>query len=207
TRAAVPKSCWPISPCPRASIRGRTARARWLPTGASANSLISSWDSPPHPTCTSATSSFSRRAAARSRRGTPAPGSSANSPRAAGSKNDYDKAVEPFEKHAEMALRMKDFASFKANWQPKSENIRQIASELNLGLDSLVFVDDNPAEIEIVKQFVPEVGTLLLGPDPSEYVAQLQDARWFEPKSLTAEDLERSGQYRQEAQRQELLSS
>ena len=126
---------------------------------------------------------------------------------AACSKNDYDKAVEPFEKHPEMALRMKDFASFKANWQPKSENIRQIASELNLGLDSLVFVDDNPAEIEIVKQFVPEVGTLLLGPDPSEYVAQLQDARWFEPKSLTAEDLERSGQYRQEAQRQELLSS
>ncbi len=123
------------------------------------------------------------------------------------SKNDYDKAAEPFEKHPEMALRMTDFASFKANWQPKSENIRQIAKDLNLGLDSLVFVDDNPAEIEIVKQFVPEVGTLLLGPDPSEYVAQLQDTRWFEPKTLTAEDVERAGQYRQEAQRQELLSS
>lgn len=123
------------------------------------------------------------------------------------SKNDYDKAAEPFEKHPEMALRMQDFASFKANWNPKSENIRQIAKDLNLGLDSLVFVDDNPAEIEIVKQFVPEVATLLLGPDPSEYVSQLQDARWFEPKTLTAEDLERAGQYRQEAQRQELLSS
>ena len=123
------------------------------------------------------------------------------------SKNDHDKAAEPFEKHPEMALRMSDFASFKANWQPKSENIRQIAQELNLGLDSLVFVDDNPAEIEIVNQFVPEVATLLLGPDPSEYVAQLQDMRWFEPKTLTAEDLERAGQYRQEAQRQELLSS
>src|SRR5439155_1730120 len=71
----------------------------------------------------------------------------------------------------------------------------------------VVGVDDNPAEIEIVNQFVPEVATLLLSPDPSEYVAQLQDMRWFEPKTLTAEDLERAGQYRQEAQRQELLSS
>ena len=123
------------------------------------------------------------------------------------SKNDHEKAVEPFEKHPEMVLRMKDFVCFKANWEPKSENIRQIAKELNLGLDSLVFVDDNPAEIEIVRQFVPEVNTLLLGPDPSEYTGQLQDARWFEPKSLTAEDRERVEQYRQEAQRQELLSA
>jgi FkbH-like protein len=123
------------------------------------------------------------------------------------SKNDHDKAVEPFEKHPEMVLRMKDFVSFKANWQPKSENIRQIAQELNLGLDSLVFVDDNPAEIEIVRQFVPEVTTIPLGPDPSEYVATLQDARCFEPKGLTAEDVERVSQYKQEAQRQELLGS
>ena len=123
------------------------------------------------------------------------------------SKNDHDKAVEPFEKHPEMALRMKDFVCFKANWEPKSENIRAIAKELNLGLDSLVFVDDNPAEIEIVNQFVPEVHTLLLGPDPSEYAAQVQNARFFEPKSLTPEDIERVEQYRQEAQRQELLSS
>ncbi len=123
------------------------------------------------------------------------------------SKNDHDKAVEPFEKHPEMALHMKDFVSFKANWQPKSENIRQIATELNLGLDSLVFIDDNPAEIEIVRQFVPEVSTLLLGPDPSEYVDLLQDARYFEPRSITPEDVERVSQYKQEAQRQELLSA
>jgi FkbH-like protein len=123
------------------------------------------------------------------------------------SKNDQDKAVEPFEKHPEMVLHMKDFVSFKANWQPKSENIRQIATELNLGLDSLVFIDDNPAEIEIVKQFVPEVSTLLLGPDPSEYVGLLQDARYFEPQRITSEDVERVSQYKQEAQRQELLAS
>jgi FkbH-like protein len=123
------------------------------------------------------------------------------------SKNDYDKAVEPFEKHPEMVLRMKDIVAFKANWQPKSENIRQIAAELNLGLDSLVFIDDNPAEIEIVRQFVPEVETVLLSQDPSEYVGALQDARYFEPKSVTAEDLGRVDQYRQEARRQELLTA
>jgi len=123
------------------------------------------------------------------------------------SKNDHDKAVEPFEKHPEMVLRMKDFVCFKANWQPKSENIRQIARDLNLGLDSLVFIDDNPAEIEIVKQFVPEVNAVLLGPDPSEYAAVLQDARFFEPKNLTPEDLERVSQYKQEAERQEMLAS
>jgi len=123
------------------------------------------------------------------------------------SKNDYEKAIEPFEKHPEMVLRMKDIVAFKANWQPKSENIRQIAAELNLGLDSLVFIDDNPAEIEIVKQFVPEVETVLLSDDPSEYVGALQDTRYFEPRNLTAEDLERVDQYKREAQRRELLAA
>jgi FkbH-like protein len=123
------------------------------------------------------------------------------------SKNDRDKAVQPFEEHPEMVLRMKDFVAFKANWQPKSENIRQIAADLNLGLDSFVFVDDNPAEVEIVRQFVPEVETVLVGDDPAEFVGLLQDARFFEPKNVTAEDLERVGQYRQEAERQEVLAS
>ena len=123
------------------------------------------------------------------------------------SKNDHAKAAEAFEKHTEMVLRMDDFASFKANWEPKSENIRQMAAELNLGLDSFVFVDDNPAEIEIVRQFVPEVATILLGPDPSDYAAQLQDSRFFEPRSITAEDGERTAQYRVEAQRKALLAS
>jgi len=123
------------------------------------------------------------------------------------SKNDRDKAVEPFERHPEMVLRMKDFVSFKADWQPKSESIRQIAAELNLGLDSLVFIDDNPAEIEIVRQFTPEVEGILLGDDPAGYVAAVQDARCFEPKTVTAEDTERVKQYQQEAQRQNLLTT
>jgi FkbH-like protein len=122
------------------------------------------------------------------------------------SKNDPEKAVEPFEKHPEMALRMKDFVVFKANWQPKSENIRQIAAELNLGLDSVVFVDDNPAEVEIVRQFTPEVEAVMIGDDPAEFVGILQDARFFEPVTITAEDLDRMRQYKQETQRQELAA-
>lgn len=123
------------------------------------------------------------------------------------SKNDYAKAAEPFEKHPDMVLKLEDIVSFKANWEPKSENIRAMAPELNLGLDSFVFVDDNPAEIEIVRQFAPEVTTILLGPDPSDYVAQLADCRLFEPRSITGEDAERTSQYRSDAQRKALEAS
>jgi FkbH-like protein len=123
------------------------------------------------------------------------------------SKNDHARAMEAFEKHPEMVLHAGDFVSFKANWEPKSDNLRQMAAELNLGLDSFVFVDDNPAEIEIVRQFAPDVTTILLGDDPAEYAGQLQDCRLFEPRGITREDLERTSQYRAEHQRQTLLAS
>ena len=123
------------------------------------------------------------------------------------SKNDHDKAAAAFESHPEMILRMEDFVSFKANWEPKSDNIHQMALDLNLGLDSFVFVDDNPAEIEIVRQFAPDVSTILLGPDPSEYVAQLQDCRLFEPRTITVEDADRTLQYHTEAKRRALSSA
>jgi len=123
------------------------------------------------------------------------------------SKNDHDKAVEPFLKLPEMVLRLSDIVNFKANWEPKSENIRQIATELNLGLDSFVFVDDNPAEIDIVKQFVPEVTCIWVGDDPSFFASMLQDSRLFEFRSVTKEDLGRVDLYRQEAKRQELQST
>ena len=123
------------------------------------------------------------------------------------SKNDLARAQEPFEKHPDMVLKLEDIVSFKANWEPKSENIRAMAPELNLGLDSFVFVDDNPAEIEIVRQFAPEVTTILLGPDPSDYVAQLADCRLFEPRNITSEDADRTSQYRSDAQRQALAAT
>jgi FkbH-like protein len=123
------------------------------------------------------------------------------------SKNDPATAIAPFEEHPEMVLRSADFVSFKANWEPKSDNLHQIATELGLGIDSFVFVDDNPAEIEIVRQFAPQVTTILLSADPADYVGQLQDCRLFEPRSITLDDALRTGQYRAEGQRQELLAS
>ena len=123
------------------------------------------------------------------------------------SKNDLDKAVEPFQKHPEMVLRLTDIVSFKANWGPKSENIREMATELSLGLDSFVFVDDNPAEIDIVRQFVPEVATIHVGEDPSQFVRLLKDSRYFEMRSITTEDVARLTLYKQEAERQALRST
>ena len=123
------------------------------------------------------------------------------------SKNDYEKAIEPFERHPEMVLRLADIVSFKANWDPKSENIRAIAQELNLGLDSLVFLDDSRAEVEILRQFVPEVAALCLGDDPSTFSQQLLDSRFFEQRSITSEDRLRTHLYQQEARRQELQNS
>jgi FkbH-like protein len=120
------------------------------------------------------------------------------------SKNEEAIAFEALDRHPEMALRREDFAAMKINWQPKPDNLRVLADELGLGLDSFVFVDDNPAEIEIVRQFAPQVEAIRLGPDPADYIAQVQDARCFEPRAITAEDTLRAGQYRAEAQRREL---
>lgn len=123
------------------------------------------------------------------------------------SKNDHARAAEPFEKHPEMVLRMDDFVSFKANWEPKSDNLRRMAEELRLGLDSFVFVDDNPAEIDIVRQFAPLVSTIQLNDDPTEYVGQLMDCRYFEPRSITDEDTVRTEQYLAETARESMLAS
>lgn len=123
------------------------------------------------------------------------------------SKNDFENAVEPFRRHPEMVLKETDFVSFKANWEPKAQNLIEMADELNLGLDSFVFIDDNPAEIEIVKQFAPDVTTILLGPDPALYVRQLKESRLFERFALTEEDAERTEQYRKEKQRKSLLET
>ncbi|MDA9545560.1 FkbH [Bradyrhizobium sp. CCBAU 45321] len=123
------------------------------------------------------------------------------------SKNDHARAIEVFEKHPEMVVRLEHFAAFKANWDPKSDNLQRIAQELRLGLDSFVFADDNPAEIEIVRQFQPLVTGVLLGPDPAEFIVRIQAGRHFEPRTVTEEDLERTAQYRQERRRAELAAS
>jgi FkbH-like protein len=120
------------------------------------------------------------------------------------SKNDHQTALEAFESHPEMVLRLEDIASFQANWNPKSDNILAIAGELGLSADSFVFIDDNPAEIELVRQFVPEVATILLPDDPSRYTEVLQDSRFFEAAKITREDELRAQQYASEKERREL---
>ena len=111
------------------------------------------------------------------------------------SKNDEANAIEPFEQHPEMVLKRGDIASFIANWSNKADNIRTIAQELNIGLDSLVFVDDNPFERELVRQELPMVAVPEVSDDPTGYPLALADAGYFEGLSVTEEDRERSSQY------------
>ena len=111
------------------------------------------------------------------------------------SKNDEANAIEPFEKHPDMVLKRGDIASFVANWSNKADNIRAIAQELNIGLDSLVFVDDNPFERELVRQELPMVAVPEVSDDPTGYPVALADAGYFEGLSVTEEDRERSTQY------------
>ena len=123
------------------------------------------------------------------------------------SKNDEANALEPFEKHPEMVLRRKDIACFVANWTDKATNIRAIAERLNIGLDSLVFVDDNPAERRLVRSELPVVAVPELPEDPAEYARTVSDAGYFEAVDLTAEDRERTELYRANAAREAARSS
>ena len=123
------------------------------------------------------------------------------------SKNEESIAMEAIENHPEMVLRKDDFVAWKINWNPKSENIKQLSEELNLGLDSFVFIDDNPAEIEIVNQYVPSVATITMDGDPCEFAERIANSYYFEPRTLTAEDSKKTGQYQQEYQRKSLQNS
>ena len=123
------------------------------------------------------------------------------------SKNDEANAVEPFEKHPEMVLRRGDIASFVANWSDKAGNIRAIAEELNIGLDSLVFIDDNPFERNLVRQELPMVAVPEVSDDPTGYPTALSDAGYFEGLSVTDEDRERTSQYQGNKARDQLKAS
>ena len=119
------------------------------------------------------------------------------------SKNNPADAEEPFAQNRDMLLSRADFAAFEASWDPKPVAIKRIASTLRLGLDSFVFLDDNPAEREAVRQVLPEVEVVELPEDPAGYLAALEEGLWFEAAALTAEDGARVAQYRAEAARRE----
>ena len=123
------------------------------------------------------------------------------------SKNDEANALEPFEKHPDMVLRRNDIACFVANWNDKASNLRAIAERLNIGLDSLVFADDNPFERNIVRRELPMVAVPELAEDPGLYAQTIADGGYFESLALTKEDLERSAQYQANIAREQLAAS
>lgn len=117
------------------------------------------------------------------------------------SKNEETTAKDAFRKHPEMVLRLEDFAVFIANWNNKADNIREIKEILNIGYDSMVFIDDNPVEREIVSTTIPEVLVPDLPDDPAEYLQYLISLNIFETVSYSGNDAARTKQYQEESKR------
>jgi FkbH-like protein len=119
------------------------------------------------------------------------------------SKNDEDVAKQGFA-HPDSVLKLEHISAFKANWAPKHENILAIAKELNLFVDSFVFVDDNPAERAIVEAQLPGVAVPNVGNEVTKYASIIESARYFELLSLGQEDLSRAKLYQENTQRANL---
>jgi FkbH-like protein len=117
------------------------------------------------------------------------------------SKNDDANAREPFEKHPDMVLRLEDIAVFMANWDDKATNIRRIKSVIDIDYSAMMFLDDNPAERQLVRESFPTMQVPELPPDPVEYVSYLTGLNPFETGSHTADDAQRTMEYQTEAKR------
>lgn len=117
------------------------------------------------------------------------------------SKNTEEIAKEPFVKHPDMVLHLDDIAVFVANWESKVDNIRYIQSVLNIGFDSMVFLDDNPVERSVVREHIAGITVPELPEDPALYLSYLQSLNLFETASFSSEDSLRTRQYQEEASR------
>jgi FkbH-like protein len=120
------------------------------------------------------------------------------------SKNTDEVAREPFENHPEMLLKLEHIAVFQANWNDKATNIQAIAEELSLGLDAMVFLDDNPVERGLVRKLLPQVAVPELPEEPAYYARTLAAAGYFEAVAFATEDLKRAGFYQDNARRASL---
>jgi FkbH-like protein len=118
------------------------------------------------------------------------------------SKNDEEVARRAIEQHPDMVVSIDDFAALRIDWNPKSQNLRAIAEELSIGLDSLVFFDDNPYERGEVEIGAPAVHVVPVPADAVDYVRALADVASFDVPTLTAEDRGRAASYRAERERQ-----
>jgi FkbH-like protein len=119
------------------------------------------------------------------------------------SKNNLDDAMSVFEQHPDMVLKLSHFAAYQINWEPKEQNIRDIAKELNIGLDSLVFLDDNPMERARVRAELPMVLTPEMPKDPAHYRRALLELGVFDTLALTEEDRNRNKLYAEQQARQQ----
>jgi FkbH-like protein len=119
------------------------------------------------------------------------------------SKNNDAEVREVFRVRSDMPLKLEDFASRRINWQDKHENLIAIAEELNVGADSLVFVDDNPAECALIEEMLPAVKVVRLPSDPADWGDVLLELMEFEKLSITAEDRAKTRQYQEQRQRTE----
>jgi FkbH-like protein len=117
------------------------------------------------------------------------------------SKNEEQTARQPFREHKEMILKEGDITVFIANWHPKSLNLELIAKKLNIGLDALVLLDDNPAERSQVRQALPQIAIPELPDDPAFFPSMLLNGGWFETVRFTHEDRIRTKQYKEQEQR------
>jgi FkbH-like protein len=123
------------------------------------------------------------------------------------SKNNPADAMEALSGHPGMLLQPRDFAAMRINWNDKARNLREIARELNIGLDTIAFLDDNPVERQQVREQAPEAIVIRLPEDPMDYARAVRDCPWFERLALSDEDRRRGAYYAAQRQRVELERS
>jgi FkbH-like protein len=126
---------------------------------------------------------------------------------AAVSKNDIEPVRAVFRNHPDMVLREEDFVRVVANWHPKHDNVIQLAKDLNVGLDSLVFVDDSAYECGLIRHELPDVAVIQVSAEPAQHTTRLLRDGWFDAREITEEDHVRVARYRDELTRKDFLDS